>query len=170
LSLFTLHAVITAGSAQKPGESRLDLVHRNIAILDSILKELRPLDPESIILVIANPVDVLTWYAQQHSGLPKNQVRRVIELSSGLNESLQVFGSGTYLDTTRLRVALGMKLQVADSSIHTFVLGEHGDSQFPAFSWYCCELFFSSCFFILCVVVDIFSLFLPRLSLFLSSL
>jgi malate/lactate dehydrogenase len=115
-------------------------------------------------------VDVLTWYAQQHSGLPKNQVRRVIELSSGLNESLQVFGSGTYLDTTRLRVALGMKLQVADSSIHTFVLGEHGDSQFPAFSWYCCELFFSSCFFILCVVVDIFSLFLPRLSLFLSSL
>lgn len=110
--------VITAGSAQKPGESRLDLAKRNLSILQSIIRDLSPVNPDAIVLMVANPVDVLTRYAQDHLGLPPSQV----------------FGSGTYLDTLRLREAIAAKLNIAGVSVHALVLGEHGDSQVAVFS------------------------------------
>ena len=79
---------------------------------------MQPINQDAIIVIVSNPVDVLTHIAQQLAGIPKNQV----------------VGSGTFLDTSRLRVLLAQKLQVSASSIHAFVLGEHGDSQFVAWS------------------------------------
>lgn len=110
--------VITAGLAQKPGETRLDLVKKNSAILKSILKSIGKFKPTAIILMIANPVDILTYLAQEWSGLPKSQV----------------FGSGTGLDTARLRTDLGHFLKVSPKSIDGYVMGEHGDSEFVAWS------------------------------------
>lgn len=110
--------VITAGAPQKPGETRLDLVKKNKAILASIFKQIGKLKPTTIILMIANPVDVLTYLAQEITGLPKNQV----------------FGSGTGLDTARLKTELGKYLNVSPQNIHGYVLGEHGDTEFVAWS------------------------------------
>ncbi len=110
--------VITAGLAQKPGETRLGLVKKNSAILKSILKSIGKFKPTAIIVMIANPVDILTYLAQEWSGLPKNQV----------------FGSGTGLDTARLRTDLGHLLKVSPKSIDGYVMGEHGDSEFVAWS------------------------------------
>lgn len=110
--------VITAGLAQKPGETRLDLVKKNSAILKSILKSIGKFKPTAIIVMIANPVDILTYLAQEWSGLPKNQV----------------FGSGTGLDTARLRTDLGYLLKVSPKNIDGYVMGEHGDSEFVAWS------------------------------------
>jgi len=110
--------VMAAGTAQRPGETRLDLLSRNRKILQDVLESLHPIDPKSILLIVSNPVDILTLYAQNHSNLPRNQV----------------FGSGTYLDTCRLRVAIAEQAKVSESSVHAYVLGEHGDSQFAAFS------------------------------------
>ncbi len=110
--------VITAGLAQKPGETRLDLVKKNSAILKSIFKQIGKLKSSAIIIMVANPVDILTYFAQELSGLPKNQV----------------FGSGTGLDTARLRTDLGDYLKVNPKSIHGYVMGEHGDSEFVAWS------------------------------------
>lgn len=110
--------VITAGLAQKPGETRLDLVKKNSVILKSILKSIGKFKPTAIILMIANPVDILTYLAQEWSGLPKNQV----------------FGSGTGLDTARLRTDLGHFLKISPKSIDGYVMGEHGDSEFVAWS------------------------------------
>ena len=110
--------VITAGLAQKPGETRLDLVKKNSAILKSILKSIGKFKPTAIILLIANPVDILTYLAQEWSGLPKSQV----------------FGSGTGLDTARLRTDLGHLLKVSPRNIDGYVMGEHGDSEFVAWS------------------------------------
>ena len=110
--------VITAGLAQKPGETRLDLVKKNSAILKSIIKSIGKFKPTTIILMIANPVDILTYLAQEWSGLPKSQV----------------FGSGTGLDTARLRTDLGHFLKISPKSIDGYVMGEHGDSEFVAWS------------------------------------
>ncbi|KAI9309393.1 lactate dehydrogenase B [Cunninghamella echinulata] len=108
--------VITAGAKQKDGEPRTELVGRNYKILESIIGEMKPINPNAIMLLISNPVDVLTQIAQKLSGLPQNQV----------------FGSGTYLDSTRLRTLISGILHVNAKAVHAYVLGEHGDSQFIA--------------------------------------
>ncbi|KAI8943328.1 hypothetical protein NX059_001345 [Plenodomus lindquistii] len=110
--------VMTAGAAQKQGESRTDLIGKNKAILESAINDMKPFRPDTVLLIVANPVDILTYYAQQYSGLPKSQV----------------FGSGTFLDSARLRGELAHSAAVSASSIDAYVLGEHGDSQFVAWS------------------------------------
>ncbi|KAJ4309591.1 hypothetical protein N0V94_008855 [Neodidymelliopsis sp. IMI 364377] len=110
--------VITAGAKQKKGESRTDLIGRNKSILKSAISDMQPFASHTILLLVANPVDVLTYFAQQFSNLPKSQV----------------LGSGTFLDSARLRGVLASKAQVAASSIDAYVLGEHGESQFVAWS------------------------------------
>jgi len=106
--------VITAGAKQKPGESRLSLLSRNLHILQSIFTSMAPMASHTVLLLVANPVDILTYFARQFSGLPESQV----------------LGTGTSLDSARLRGALAHKAEVAPSSIDAYVLGEHGDSQF----------------------------------------
>ncbi|KAF2658288.1 l-lactate dehydrogenase-like protein [Lophiostoma macrostomum CBS 122681] len=110
--------VITAGAKQKPGESRISLLSRNLRILSSIFSAMAPIDPDTILLLVANPVDILTYFARKMSGLPESQV----------------LGTGTSLDSARLRGILGQKAGVAPHSIMGYVLGEHGDSQFIAWS------------------------------------
>ena len=110
--------IITAGAAQKPGETRLDLVNKNVGIFRSILPEIAKRSYEGIILVVANPVDILTLAAIKYSGLPENRV----------------IGSGTVLDTARLKMELGDHLSVDSRSIHAFIIGEHGDSEMVAWS------------------------------------
>lgn len=109
--------VITAGVAQKPGETRLDLCKNNIKILESILPEIIKVAPNAIILMIANPVDVLTYKANQ---MVKNAGGRI-------------FGSGTLLDTSRFCYYLSEKICVDPKSINAYVLGEHGDNSFPVY-------------------------------------
>ncbi|RRG18686.1 L-lactate dehydrogenase [Weissella viridescens] len=111
-------AVITAGAPQKPGETRLDLVDKNLKIMQSIITPLMASGFDGIILVAANPVDILTMAAQRFSGLPTNRV----------------FGSGTSLDTARLRVNLGKEFGVAPESVDAYILAEHGDSEFANFA------------------------------------
>ncbi|CAO3592876.1 unnamed protein product [Absidia cylindrospora] len=108
--------VVTAGAKQKDGEPRTDLIGRNYKILESVIGGMQPIKPEAIMLLVSNPVDVLTQIAQKLSGLPQKQV----------------FGSGTYLDSTRLRALISDVLNVSANSVHAYVLGEHGDSQFVA--------------------------------------
>ncbi len=110
--------VITAGAPQKKGETRLDLVEKNKHILRSIFKSIGKVKRTAIILVVANPVDVLTYEAQKISKLPHGQV----------------FGSGTTLDTARLRSHLSSHFHVSPQDVQGFVLGEHGDSEFVAWS------------------------------------
>lgn len=110
--------IITAGANQKPEETRLDLVHKNVGIFKQILPEIRKRDFQGILLVVANPVDILTQVAIKLSGLPENRV----------------IGSGTVLDTARLKYRLGEHLSVDTKSIHAFVIGEHGDSEIVAWS------------------------------------
>lgn len=110
--------IVTAGANQKPGETRLDLVRKNGKILLSILEELKNCRFDGILLIVSNPVDVLTRIAQQFSGLPENKV----------------FGSGTVLDTARLRYLLGEHLNVDSRGVHAFIVGEHGDSEIPVWS------------------------------------
>ncbi|KAF2832130.1 l-lactate dehydrogenase-like protein [Ophiobolus disseminans] len=110
--------VITAGAKQKPGESRLSLLSRNLHILSSIFTSMAPISPHTILLLVANPVDILTYFARKLSGLPESQV----------------LGTGTSLDSARLRGILAQKAEVAPNSIDAYVLGEHGDSQFIAWS------------------------------------
>lgn len=110
--------VITAGSAQRPGETRLDLVQRNTAILRSIVTEVVKNNPGGLILVATNPVDILTYAALKISGLPKERV----------------FGSGTILDTARFRYLLSEHYDVDPRSVHAYIIGEHGDSEVPVWS------------------------------------
>lgn len=111
--------VIAAGIAQKPGQTRVDLLETNKKVILSLLQGLQPINPNAIIIMVTNPVDVLTLLAQNTGILPRNQI----------------FGSGTLLDSQRLRGAIGEKLGIAQQSIHIYSLGEHGDSQFVAWSW-----------------------------------
>lgn len=110
--------IVTAGANQKPGESRLDLVKKNVGIFRSIIPQITACNRDAILLIVANPVDILTYAAVKFSGLPANRV----------------FGSGTVLDTARLKYLLGEHLGVDSRSVHTFIIGEHGDSEFPAWS------------------------------------
>ena len=110
--------IISAGAGQKPGETRLDLVNKNVAIFKSIIPEIAKRNFAGIMLVVANPVDILTQVAIKLSGLPENRV----------------IGSGTVLDSARLRYKLGEHLSVDSRSVHAFILGEHGDSEVVAWS------------------------------------
>ena len=110
--------IVTAGAAQKPGETRLDLVKKNVNIFKSIIPEIAKRNYKGILLIVANPVDILTYTAVKLSGLPENRV----------------IGSGTVLDTARLKYALGEHLEVDSRSVHSFIIGEHGDSEIVAWS------------------------------------
>ena len=110
--------IITAGANQKPGETRLDLVQKNTAIYQSIIPEIVKRDFGGILLIVSNPVDILTYVALKLSGLPEKRV----------------LGSGTVLDTGRLKYALGEHLGVDSRSVHSFIIGEHGDSEIAAWS------------------------------------
>ena len=110
--------IVTAGAGQKPGETRLDLVKKNVGIFKSIIPEIAKRNCSGILLIVANPVDILTYAAAKLSGFPENRV----------------FGSGTVLDTARLKYLLGEHLDVDPRNVHAFVIGEHGDSEFVAWS------------------------------------
>ena len=110
--------ILTAGASQKPGESRLDLIDKNVAILKSIIPELTRRKFQGILLVVSNPVDVLTYAAWRLSGLPARHV----------------IGSGTVLDTARLKYLLGQELGVDSRNVHAAVIGEHGDSELAVWS------------------------------------
>jgi len=110
--------IIAAGVSQKPGESRLALLERNVAVFRSVIAGVMKAAPETILLIATNPLDVMTFAAQRISGLPPERV----------------IGSGTILDTARLRSLLGDHLGIAPNSVHAYVLGEHGDSEVPVWS------------------------------------
>jgi L-lactate dehydrogenase len=110
--------IVTNGTAQQPGETRLDLVQRNSAIMDETIDALVRYSPNAIIIIVSNPVDVLTYKAYLRANLPKGRI----------------FGSGTTLDTARFRSYLSSLLNVHPNSIHAYILGEHGDSSFPVLS------------------------------------
>jgi L-lactate dehydrogenase len=110
--------VVTAGAGQKPGESRLDLVKKNTGIFKSIMPEIKKRHFGGVMLVVANPVDILTYTAVKYSGMPESRV----------------IGSGTTLDTARLKYLMGQHLDVDPRSVHTFIIGEHGDSEIAAWS------------------------------------
>lgn len=110
--------IITAGANQKPEETRLDLVHKNVSIFKSIIPEISKRGCMGILLVVSNPVDILTYTALKLSGFPENRV----------------IGSGTVLDTSRLKYQIGEYLGVDSRSVHAFIIGEHGDSEIAAWS------------------------------------
>ena len=110
--------IISAGMRQRPGQTRIELTSINRSIISTVLEQIRPISLHAIIIMVTNPVDILTLDAQKFSGLPRNQV----------------FGSGTFLDTQRLCGILAKKLNIAEQSIDAYILGEHGDTQFPAWS------------------------------------
>lgn len=110
--------IVSAGAGQKPGETRLDLVHKNVAIFKSIIPEIAKRGFDGILLIVANPVDILTQVALKLSGLPEERV----------------IGSGTVLDSARLKYQLGEHLAVDSRSVHAFIVGEHGDSEVVAWS------------------------------------
>ena len=110
--------IITAGANQKPGETRLDLVHKNVAIFKSIIPEITKRNFEGILLIVANPMDILTYAALKISGYPKERV----------------LGSGTVLDSARFRYLLSEHLNVDSRSVHAYIIGEHGDSELAVWS------------------------------------
>lgn len=109
---------IACGAAQKPGETRLDLIGKNSKIIREVVPQIFRANPRAIILMISNPVDVLTYIAI--SMFPKKKH--------------QIIGSGTSLDSARFRHLIGQKLHINPQSIHAYVMGEHGDSEFPVWS------------------------------------
>ena len=115
--------IITAGANQKPGESRLDLVQKNAAIMRSIIREIKRVKCEGILLIVSNPVDILTQVALEESGFPKERV----------------IGSGTVLDTARLKYLVSEKLKVDSRNVHAFIVGEHGDSELAV--WSCANIY-----------------------------
>ncbi len=110
--------VITAGANQKPGETRLDLIEKNSAIMQSIIREITARDFEGVLLIVSNPVDVLTYTAWKSSGYPRERV----------------IGSGTVLDTGRLKQLVGEHIGVDSRNVHAFIIGEHGDSELAVWS------------------------------------
>ena len=110
--------VITSGIGRKPGQTRLELVQTNVGIIRSIAGEITKYAPNAIYILVANPVDILTYAFIKYTGLPKNQV----------------FGTGTVLDTIRLRTRLAEIYNVNKQQVHANVLGEHGDTSFVAWS------------------------------------
>lgn len=110
--------IITAGANQKPGETRLDLVHKNVEIYKSIIPKIVEKNQEATLLIVSNPVDIMTYVALKLSGYPRHKV----------------IGSGTVLDTARLKYLLSRHLDVDSRSIHAFIIGEHGDSELAVWS------------------------------------
>ena len=110
--------IITAGTAQRPDETRLDMVHKNVEIFKGIIPQITKYNTEGILLVVSNPVDILTYCTMKLSGFPRERV----------------IGSGTVLDTARLKYRLGRALCVDSRSIHAFIIGEHGDSELAVWS------------------------------------
>ncbi|TMU88283.1 L-lactate dehydrogenase [Bacillus sp. BHET2] len=110
--------VITAGANQQPGETRLDLVEKNVKIFKTIVDSVMASGFNGIFLVATNPVDILTYATWQYSGLPKERV----------------IGSGTILDTARLRYLVGEHFDIDTRNIHAYIMGEHGDTEFPVWS------------------------------------
>lgn len=110
--------VVTAGAKQAPGESRLDLLHKNAAMMESIVDEIMAQKSPAVLVVATNPVDVLTWVALKRSGWPRGRV----------------LGSGTVLDSARFRYLISQHCGVDVTSVHAYVLGEHGDSEVAAWS------------------------------------
>ncbi|MGB5974090.1 MAG: L-lactate dehydrogenase, partial [Nodosilinea sp.] len=110
--------IITAGAAQKQGESRLDLVQKNVEILKKLIPDVVAYCPQAVLLLVSNPVDVLTYAAWKLSGLPRNRV----------------LGSGTVLDTGRFRYLLSRRLGIDARSLHAYIIGEHGDTEVPFWS------------------------------------
>lgn len=115
--------IITAGANQKPGETRLDLVHKNAKIMKSIISEIKRVNCQGILLIVSNPVDILTQVALKESGFTKERV----------------LGSGTVLDTARLKYLISEKLNVDSRNVHAFIIGEHGDSELAA--WSCANIY-----------------------------
>jgi L-lactate dehydrogenase len=109
---------ITAGAKQKPGQSRVELAEVNAGILSAMLPRLMEVAPDAVYLLVTNPCDVLTVLAAETSGLPHNRI----------------FSSGTVLDTSRLRWKLAQRAGVSTSSVHAYIVGEHGDTEFPLWS------------------------------------
>jgi L-lactate dehydrogenase len=110
--------VITAGAKQHPGQTRIELAGVNARIMASMVPQLREAAPNAIYVVVTNPCDVLTVLAQEESGLPPERI----------------FASGTVLDTSRLRWKLAERAGVSTSSVHAYIVGEHGDTEFPLWS------------------------------------
>ena len=110
--------IIAAGANQKDNETRLDLVHKNAKIFSVIVDNITQYNKEGIILVVTNPVDILTHYTLKKSGFPKNRV----------------IGSGTVLDTARLKYLVGRHFNIDSRNVHSFIIGEHGDSELAVWS------------------------------------
>lgn len=110
--------IITAGAAQKPGQTRLELAEVNTNILKSLMPNLLEQAPNALYVLVTNPCDVLTVVAQKISGLPASRV----------------FSTGTMLDTSRLRYAIADRIGISTSNVHATIMGEHGDSEFPIWS------------------------------------
>lgn len=110
--------IITAGASQSPGETRLDIASKNISIFKKIIPEIIKYNQDCILLVVTNPVDILTTFTLKMSGFPAKKI----------------IGSGTVLDTARLKYLLGKRLKVDNRNIHAFIIGEHGDSELAVWS------------------------------------
>jgi L-lactate dehydrogenase len=110
--------IITAGASQRPGETRIDLLKRNVAIYESITDEVLKYNRDGILLIASNPVDIMSYFTWKKSGWP---AKRVI-------------GSGTLLDSARFRYLIGDKLGIDSRSVHAHIIGEHGDSELPLWS------------------------------------
>ena len=110
--------IITAGVPQKQGETRIDLINNNVKVFRSIIPQITRFNSDAFLLVVSNPVDVLSYVAYKLSGF----------------DSSKVFGSGTVLDSARLKFTIGRRLNVDPRSVHAFVIGEHGDSELAVWS------------------------------------
>jgi L-lactate dehydrogenase len=111
-------AIVTAGIPRQPGETRLDLLKKNVDLMDGVLEQLMKYNRDLFIIMVANPVDVLTYQAHKRCGLPANKI----------------IGTGTLLDTTRFRSLLGDRLGVSPDQVEVYMLGEHGDSMAAVYS------------------------------------
>lgn len=110
--------IVTAGAKQSPGQSRLELAESTVKLMEKVVPALQEVAPDAVYMFVTNPVDIVTYVAQKISGLPASQV----------------FGSGTVLDTSRLRYLVSQETGVATQNIHAYVAGEHGDSEVPLWS------------------------------------
>ena len=110
--------ILTSGIARKPGQSRLDLAQTNVNITKSIIPEIVKYAPDATYIIVSNPVDILTYTFCKRSGLPENRI----------------IGSGTILDTARLRARISEHYNISQSNVHAYVFGEHGDSSFIPWS------------------------------------
>ncbi len=110
--------IITAGASQKPGETRLDLVVRNVAIFKQLIPDIVQYCPNATLLIVSNPVDILTYVTLKLSGFP----------------AARVIGSGTVLDSARFRMLLAQQMGIDPHSVHAYIIGEHGDSEVPVWS------------------------------------